>query len=95
MIQHDDHNHHDCSHLLHSLSDYVDGDLGQELCNEIERHIADCEDCRIVVDTYKKTIYLYHETAAEPEIPSDVRVRLFRRLNLEDFLENAIGEAQE
>ena len=80
------HDHENCFHLLDSLSDYVDGELGAALCQEIERHIAGCEDCRIVVDTYKKTISLYHDTTAEPEIPSDVRTRLFRRLNLEDFL---------
>ncbi len=81
--------HEDCPQLLDSLSDYIDGELREELCHEIERHIADCEDCRIVVDTLKKTIYLYHETAQEPEIPSDVRTRLFRRLALGDLLDEA------
>ncbi len=89
------HDHKNCYHILDSLSDYVDGELREELCHEIERHIADCEDCRIVVDTYKKTIYLYHETVGEPEIPSDVRLRLFRRLDLEDFLGDAIEETHE
>lgn len=84
------HNHDNCNHLLDSLADYVDGVLAPELCDDIERHIADCEDCRIVVDTYKKTIYLYHETTEKPAIPSDVRVRLFRRLNLEDYIGDTV-----
>ncbi len=76
-----------CSAFLEKLSDYVDGELDKSLCLEIERHIGDCENCRVVVDTLKKTIYLYHETAAqETEIPLDVRERLFHRLNLEDFM---------
>ncbi len=78
--------HDNCHHFLDSLSDYVDGELKADLCLEIERHMADCDDCQIVIDTLKKTVYLYHETAEEPAIPSDVRVRLFRRLNLDDFL---------
>ena len=84
-----DHEHkHDgnCHHFLDSLSDYVDGELNAELCQELERHMANCDDCQIVVDTLKKTVSLYKEAAEEPAIPSDVRVRLFRKLNLEDFM---------
>lgn len=77
-----------CGAFLEEISDYVDGVLGEALCAEIERHIADCDDCRVVVDTLKKTIYLYHETSsARTEIPTDVRSRLFRRLSLDDFIE--------
>jgi len=76
-----------CHSLLDSLSDYVDGALGDELCAEIERHLEDCNDCRIVVDSLRKTIYLYHETTTPPVVPDDVRDRLFRRLDLEEFLQ--------
>ncbi len=76
-----------CQTLLASLSDYVDGVLGDALCQEIERHIAACDNCRVVVDTLKKTIYLYHETAATTEVPIDVRARLFHRLDLDDFIQ--------
>lgn len=78
-----------CKHLFDSLSEYVDGTLRQAFCDEIERHLADCENCRIVIDTLKKTIYLYHETAGESTIPADVRTRLFQRLNLDEFISNA------
>ena len=83
------HDHQDCSHLLGSLSEYVDGALGEEICEEIERHVSDCEDCRIVIDTLKKTIYLYHETAEPPDIPEEVRSRLFKRLDLDEFINQA------
>ncbi|OQY31824.1 MAG: hypothetical protein B6I38_05280 [Anaerolineaceae bacterium 4572_5.1] len=76
-----------CQALLESLSEYVDGALGSELCDEIERHMADCEDCRVVVDTLKKTVYLYHETSTLVKIPVDVRERLFQRLDLDDFIQ--------
>jgi anti-sigma factor RsiW len=74
-----------CESLLGSLSDYVDGTARAELCREIERHLADCDNCRIVVDTLKKTVSLYQTTSAK-EIPADVRERLFIRLDLDDFL---------
>jgi hypothetical protein len=77
--------HENCKHLLRSLSEYVDGALEGTLCAEIERHPADCEDCRIVVDTLTKTVYLYHQTAAQVTVPQDVRQRLFRSLDLDDY----------
>ena len=78
--------HENCRHLLSSLSEYVDGALDERLCNEIERHVKGCENCRVVVDTLRKTIYLYHATAEPPSIPEEVRHRLLHRLDLEDFL---------
>ncbi|MEA3440827.1 MAG: zf-HC2 domain-containing protein [Chloroflexota bacterium] len=79
--------HKNCRFLIDSLSDYVDGTLDETLCAEIDRHLADCEDCRIVVDSLRKTIYLYHTTAQETGVPQQVRHRLFHRLNLDEFLE--------
>lgn len=74
-----------CKSLLGSLSDYVDGTAQEEICRELERHLANCEDCRIVVDTLKKTVYLYHSNT-ESDLPVTVRERLFKRLNLDEYL---------
>jgi anti-sigma factor RsiW len=83
----DESTHNICEGLLGSLSDYIDGELGEELCREIEKHIADCENCRIVVNTTRKTIDLVH-ASNDPQtgLPDDVRNRLFKRLNLDDYL---------
>ncbi|HEX7542316.1 MAG TPA: zf-HC2 domain-containing protein [Anaerolineales bacterium] len=82
-----EHEHSKCRTLLVSLSDYVDGTLGEELCEEIEHHVAECQNCHVVVDTLRKTISLYHESAAEAcEVPGVVREQLFRALNLDDTI---------
>lgn len=78
--------HENCRHLLSSLSDYVDGVLESQLCAELERHLQDCENCQIVVDSLRKTVYLYRTTASQTTLPKDVRQRLYCRLDLEDFL---------
>jgi anti-sigma factor RsiW len=80
-------NHKDCHKLLAEISEYVDGTLRDELCADLERHLCDCENCRIVVDTLKKTIELYQQTpeVAAP-LPDEVRERLFARLSLDDYL---------
>jgi anti-sigma factor RsiW len=84
-----DHQHSHCQDLLVSLSDYVDGTLGETICQEIEAHIAGCNNCRIVVDTLRKTITLYKGVSGEPaDVPDPVRERLYRTLHIEDFLKH-------
>jgi len=75
---------HACQHLLGQLSDYVDGELGQAMCEEIERHLADCPNCRVVVDTLGKTVALYRMQGQSP-VPGDVEERLCKVLHLESF----------
>jgi anti-sigma factor RsiW len=75
-----------CHHLLGSLSDYVDEALSEEFCAEIKHHLEGCENCRVMVDTLRKTVYLYHVSAAGPaEVPSEARERLYKRLQLDEF----------
>ena len=75
-----------CKQLLGNLSEYIDGDLQAELCAEIEEHLKDCDNCRVVVNTLRKTIELYEQTATPAELPQGVRERLFFKLELDDYL---------
>jgi anti-sigma factor RsiW len=78
------HDSEKCRQYLDSLSDYVDGELGEALCREIEAHMAECENCRVVVNTLAKTVMLYHRLPA-PEMPHHVKERLYKVLNLDDL----------
>lgn len=80
--------HEQCRYLLGSLSDYIDGALEESVCREIEQHLAGCENCRVVIDTLRKTVSLYHEEAQQETAPEGVHRRLFKRLNLDDFIED-------
>ncbi len=72
----------DCKDLLSQMNDYIDGDLDETLCSEIEAHIKTCQHCQIIVDTLKKTITLCREEGREVNLPPDARQRLFEKLNL-------------
>lgn len=72
---------HDCRPLLDQLSDYVDGEAAPALCAEIERHLAGCPDCQVVVDTLDNTVKLYH-ALPDSTPPEDARTRLFSVLNI-------------
>ena len=87
--------HQNCHDLLTSLSDYIDGDLPPGLCAEIEKHMAGCENCRVVVDTLRKTVTLYQEVQEPAELPAGMRERLYRRLELDEFLNLNYSEPSE
>jgi anti-sigma factor RsiW len=73
--------HPTCPELLDQLSDYIDGELDAAFCAEIESHLSECSDCRIMVDTLRKTITLYR-TGSDRDLPADVQSRLFKVLKL-------------
>lgn len=81
-----EHAHTQCEELLGSLSAYIDGDLNPELCRELEKHLAECDNCRVVLNTTKRTIDLVQTPLEKPDLPEDVRERLFKRLNLDHYL---------
>ncbi len=82
----EEHVHLNCEALLGSLSEYIDGELSPALCQEIEKHLAGCDNCRVVLNTTKRTIDLVQAPAEKTDLPEDVRERLFKRLNLDDYL---------
>jgi anti-sigma factor RsiW len=68
-----------CKGVVRELSEYLDGNLDPTLAQELNRHLEHCDDCRVVVDTTRKTIEIYCNTEPLP-LPPDVRQRLHRAL---------------
>ena len=81
-----DHLHENCQTLLGTLSEYIDGELPPELCKEIEKHLAGCDNCRVVLNTTKRTIDLVRVPVDDENVPAEVRERLFKRLDLDGYL---------
>jgi len=78
--------HKDCEKLVECLSDYIDGELPPELVEKLEAHIQGCNNCRIVVDTTKKTISLYHQVADEQHAPDAVVEKLHKILDISNLI---------
>lgn len=64
-----------CRGVLDVLSDYLEGDAGREVCEELEEHLLGCKKCRMHVDVMKKVITLYKKWKDDP-IPEEVSRRL-------------------
>jgi anti-sigma factor RsiW len=68
-----------CREVVRQLSDYLDGQLESALARKLELHLATCRDCRILVNTTRKTIEIYCNAEPLP-LPSDVHQRLMQAL---------------
>jgi len=68
-----------CRGIVKELSNYLDEALDSTLRASIEKHLEHCEDCRVVVDTTKKTIQIYCNSEPAP-LPEDTRNRLHEAL---------------
>jgi anti-sigma factor (TIGR02949 family) len=77
--------HEHCQSILDNLSAYLDGEASAALCAEIDKHLADCADCRVVVDTLRRTITLYR-TLPQPDLPESLRERLYKTFDLGPLL---------
>lgn len=61
-----------CLDILQRLSDYLDGDLPPEACEEIGRHLATCKNCGALCNTLRLTRDLCRKLPSEP-VPEAAR----------------------
>lgn len=64
-----------CLDYIKELNDYLDGDLDPSICAEIEKHIGECNNCRIMVDSLRQTVKLCRE-GKEEKLPEVLESRL-------------------
>ena len=64
-----------CLDYIKELNDYLDGEIDPSLCQEIEKHIGTCENCRIMVDSLKQTVNLCRE-GKEEKLPVELENKL-------------------
>jgi anti-sigma factor (TIGR02949 family) len=65
----------ECDEVLDQLSEYIDVETRDELCEAIREHLARCQDCQVKVDTVKKTIVLYQKHSTV-ELPVRITAKL-------------------
>ncbi|TMQ69922.1 MAG: zf-HC2 domain-containing protein [Candidatus Eisenbacteria bacterium] len=65
----------DCDQVLDQLSEYLDEEMRAELCEAIKEHLARCQDCKVMVDSVRKTIVLYQKHSTI-ELPMQATVKL-------------------
>jgi len=61
--------------MFEKLSEYIDNELDEVTCKDIERHAEDCIPCQVCLGTLKRTIDLCKNMENKP-VPEDVSARL-------------------
>jgi anti-sigma factor RsiW len=51
-----DHNRKDCLAMFAKLSDYIDNELDDLTCKDIENHARACIPCKACMETFRQTI---------------------------------------
>jgi len=69
-----------CEDLVRYLSDYLDGDLDEELSQAARDHLATCENCSVVLDSTQKTILLYQEQGQATQLSSGRKDDLYKQI---------------
>ena len=69
-----------CKSFLDELSDFVDGELSQELRISLEAHLAKCPDCWVTLDETRRTVEISRSVDCHP-LPDDVHQRLLSALD--------------
>ncbi|HKV23707.1 MAG TPA: anti-sigma factor [Candidatus Acidoferrum sp.] len=75
-----------CRGVIHELSSFLDGEMDAAMKRDLERHLSECTECRLLIVQTKKTIEVF--CGDEPiELPREVRSRLH------DALKKKLGGA--
>jgi anti-sigma factor (TIGR02949 family) len=64
-----------CREMLERLSEYLDGELPDDLCERIEGHMKDCTPCSGFLESLRRTIGLIRESGPG-DLPEDLRREL-------------------
>jgi predicted anti-sigma-YlaC factor YlaD len=74
----------ECRDVLEKISDYLDLDpeSEREFVEALEGHLTGCTNCKVYVDTVRRTISLYR-SETPPDCPEQVRLRLHAVLSYE------------
>ena len=69
-----------CKELFAELSEYLDGTVQEDVRRHLDKHVAECPNCWVVVDTTKKTLQIYKGMDPQP-LPEELHSRLMKALD--------------
>jgi len=68
-----------CKQFLTELNDYLDPSIDPDTKAHLERHVAECPNCFVIVDTTMKTLKVYKGCSPQ-QVPEDLQTRLWAAL---------------
>lgn len=75
---------HEHSHLhektFHEICNYLCGDLDSPFCKEVRDHLDSCPECKLYLDSIKKTVYLFRENEETLKTPPKCKKAILNKL---------------
>jgi len=71
-----------CKDIYLHLCENLDSKLDSEECRRLREHIETCDNCIALLDSLKKTVYLY-KGMPTPSLPKGVEKKLLTVIQLE------------
>lgn len=50
-----------CEEIFAKLSEYLDGELDETVCEQLEGHMGSCEPCQRFLESLRNTVSLFHD----------------------------------
>jgi hypothetical protein len=69
-----------CAQLYDRLTDLEDGALPADICEEVNRHLAECTDCTLVRQDLQDLARLCRESSGPTAMPEELRGRIAQML---------------
>jgi len=66
------HGREQCKQIFARLSEYLDGELPENLCERIEGHLDGCPPCQAFLRSLERTVR-WVENLEAPQLPEEVR----------------------
>ncbi len=73
----------DFNKLCQLLTDYFDEELESDICAEIDELVSEDFGCKVLFNTFNKTLQLCKEMEEEIEVPEEVHIKLYEFLKIE------------
>ena len=70
-----------CRDVYLHICDNLDQKLNSRQCLEVKRHLGMCPDCKVYLDSLKKTVHLYRTTLA-PDVTARTHRKLLKAIDL-------------
>ena len=68
--KHAGHSKAQCLKIFRRLSLYLDGELPDNACEEIRKHLHGCDNCEVFLASFKRTVTLCRKYLAKPLSPT-------------------------
>jgi hypothetical protein len=69
-----------CEELYERLTELGEGTLPTDVCEEVNRHLAECQDCQLVRQDLQDLARLCRESSGPTTMPEELRGRILQML---------------